>query len=258
MSTKSVKGSQELGNMIRERRIDLGFTIEEAAAKAGVGLKTWCRYEAGESIRSDKVMKVCKALNWNSLPGLESDLSGFDIEEYRQSKIWPQALADSLGEAAAVSFVIGSDILLDSIEEDLQLLSQKPKGTHIGELELSWLKDILPPQFLPQYDYDFLYYMKTVLIRYRRWAKSSQRFIAHSVMEELILYLVMEESRTLMENYLPNPQKGDDNLSSDWQSWPFDLFDDMDVVTCLYSDFYLMEDNIYHFSHWRKDQFYMD
>ena len=48
------------------------LTIEEAASRAGVGTKTWCRYEAGESIRSDKCKGVCKALNWLSLPGQES------------------------------------------------------------------------------------------------------------------------------------------------------------------------------------------
>lgn len=63
MSQRTVKGSGELGNKIRQRRNELGLTIEEAAAKAGVGVKTWCRYEAGESIRQDKYFKVCSILN---------------------------------------------------------------------------------------------------------------------------------------------------------------------------------------------------
>ena len=48
MSTKILKGSIELGNKIRGRRNELSLTIEEAAKKAGVGTKTWSRYELGE------------------------------------------------------------------------------------------------------------------------------------------------------------------------------------------------------------------
>ncbi len=257
MSAKIVEGSLELGERIRSRRNELGFTIEEAANKAGVGTKTWSRYEAGASIRHDKVMNICKVLNWNALPTQEYDQMDFDIEEYRNNEVWPQALADMLGDAAAVSFVIGSDILLDYIEEDLDGLSNRPKGTHIGELDLSWLKDGLPIQFLPQYDYDFLYYMKITLTRYRTQAKSSSKFVAHTVMEELVLYLVMEESRVLMESILP-ALSNDRYLYDTWDSWPFDLFDDMDIITFLYSEFYLTEDHPYHFSHWREEQFYCE
>lgn len=86
MSTKILKGSVELGNKIRGRRNELSLTIEEAAKKAGVGTKTWSRYELGESIRKDKIIGVCKALNWNTLP-LQEDSSGFDIDinEYKKA-----------------------------------------------------------------------------------------------------------------------------------------------------------------------------
>lgn len=47
MGQKSVKGSTELARAIKLRRNELGLTIEEAAARAGVGTKTWSRYEAG-------------------------------------------------------------------------------------------------------------------------------------------------------------------------------------------------------------------
>ena len=42
------------------------------------------------------------------------------------------------------------------------------------------------------------------------------------------------------------------------QGLGFDLFGDMDIVTCLYSDMYLDESNIYHFAYWNRKQFYMD
>ena len=54
MGQKSIKGSPELAEAIKRRRHELNLTIEEAASKAEIGTKTWCRYEAGESIRVDK------------------------------------------------------------------------------------------------------------------------------------------------------------------------------------------------------------
>ena len=84
MSQRSIPGSHDLGKTIKERRIELNLTIEEAASRAGVGIKTWCRYEAGESIRQDKAKGICKALNWRALPSLaEQDDSSLDINEYR-------------------------------------------------------------------------------------------------------------------------------------------------------------------------------
>ena len=49
------------------------LTIEEAASRAGVGTKTWSRYEAGESIRVDKSKGICRALNWRAFPDEESE-----------------------------------------------------------------------------------------------------------------------------------------------------------------------------------------
>lgn len=256
MSGRIVKGSPELGAKIKSRRNDFGYTIEEAAAKAGVGTKTWSRYEAGESIRRDKVMSICRVLNWRMLPDQEEGESEFDIQEYQRNEAWPQELADMLGDTAAVSFVIGSEVLLDNIQQELDSLSSRPRGTHIGELEVSWLNGSLPPQFLTHYDYEFVYYLRSVLMRYRSQASSPGSFVAHTVMEELVLYLVMEESRLLMESIVPQMHPEEDPEYSDWDNWPFDLFDDMDLVTFLYSDWYLEEGHPYHFTRWREEQFY--
>ena len=54
MAQKTIQGSKTLASQIKSRRNELGLTIEESASRAGVGTKTWCRYEAGESIRKDK------------------------------------------------------------------------------------------------------------------------------------------------------------------------------------------------------------
>ncbi len=160
-------------------------------------------------------------------------------------------LEERFGATAAASFVIGSEILEDHINEDLEALSHMPKGSHIGQLGISFIVDDLPPQFLLRYDYEFLYALRCALRKMKGCVTYGAEFIAHSVMEELVLYLIIEESRMLLEdgNYMPE---------AGWDEWAFDLFDDMDIVTLLYSDRYLSWDNIYHFDHWTEEQFYMD
>lgn len=259
MSIQVIKGSKELGDKIRSRRNSLKLSIEEAAAKAGVGSKTWSRYESGESIRRDKVLGICKVLNWSAFPGSSDDQTAFDIEDYKKDKAWPSALAECLGEAAAVSFVVGSGELLYYLDEDLEALTHKPKGTHVGELDFAWMEGILPQQFLMNYDYDFLFYMRSVLLDFRRQAANGKKFEAHTVLEELVLYLCMEESSGFMEEFYPESDEfEEDDDASSWDSWAFDLFDDMDICTYLYSGRYLKEKDPYHFVHWTEEQFYMD
>lgn len=252
MNNKILKGSPELGSKIKQRRNELGLTIEEAASKAGVGTKTWSRYESGGSIRNDKILNICKVLNWGKITNFNEDNTTFDISEYKNDKSWSRYLADNFGDAAAISFIIGSDILLDNIIQDLDCLSSRPKGTHIGELDISWMKDILPQQFLTMYDYELLYYLKDVLINFRKTASLGTRFIAHTVAEEIILYLIVQESDFLMENVTAQLCSDTD----DWDSWVFDVLGEMDIVTYLYSDFYLDENDPYHFNHWKEKQFY--
>ena len=258
MSIQVIKGSKELGDKIRSRRNSLKLSIEEAAAKAGVGSKTWSRYESGESIRRDKVLGICKVLNWSAFPGCPDEQTAFDIEIYKKDKTWPSALAECFGEAAAISFVVGSGELLYYLDEDLEALTHRPKGTHVGELDFAWMKGILPQQFLMNYDYDFLYYMRSVLQNFQRQAAKGKMFEAHTVLEELVLYLCMEESSGFMEEFYPESNEFEEDDASCWDSWAFDLFDDMDVYTYLYSGMYLTEEDSYHFAHWSENQFYMD
>lgn len=250
MAYQSIQGSPELAKAIKMRRKELNLTIEEAASRANVGTKTWCRYEAGESIRRDKCRGICKALNWQTLPESDEMEEEINVEEYRASEAWSAYLCDIFGEYVAVSFVIGSDILLDCVNEDLEMLSKLSKGTHIGQIETSFISYKLPEQFLMRYDYDFLYMFKSVVKRFRRYAHYGTQIKAHSVLEELVLYMIVEESRLLMESL--------DHVDEDWDEWIFDIFGDMDIVTWLYSDEYLTADHSYHFDHWMKNQFYVD
>ena len=80
---------------------------------------------------------------------------------------------------------------------------------------------------------------------------------AHSVMEELIFYLCNEETNVIFE--LSGGIKGlKDDKSVSYRDWVFDLFDDIDIITYLYSDSYIDSDNPYHFDHWSVLQFYQD
>ena len=258
MAQKSIQGSAVLAGQIRRRRNELRLTIEEAASRAGVGTKTWCRYEAGESIRQDKCKGVCKALNWNSLPDQdEEDDRWLSIGEYKRSKSWSTFLEENYGPVAALSFAAGSDIVWDKINEDMRELTNMPAGTHVGQLSASWLADDLPEQFLMRYDYEFLYRMRCALIALRHRAKAGSPMTAHSVMEELLLYLCNEEAKALIE--LNNGIKDfDDKEELDYiGEWVFDLFEDMDIVTFLNSDLYVSPDHTYHYSRWDEEQFFM-
>ena len=258
MVQQVIKGTTKLSESIRRRRLELGLTIEEAASRAGVGTKTWCRYEAGESIRKDKAKGVCKAMNWHALPSDEEEEYStiFRFSEYYEHEAWSEYICDNFGEAAAISFVIGSDILLDYLQEDLEELSKLPKGSHLGQLDLSMTKELLPEQFLMEYNYDFVYRLRITVERFRKQAAHNIPIIAHSVIQELALYLIVEEAEFLMESMSSEMEAyGIENMDT-WKEWIFDLFDDMDIVTCLYSGMYLTNDHIYHFEHWMEEEFF--
>ena len=257
MTQQIIKGTTKLSKKIRSRRLELGLTIEEAASKAGIGTKTWCRYEAGESMRKDKAKGVCKALNWKVIPSdVVEDDSIFNMDEYKNHEAWSEYISECYGEAAAISFVIGSDIVLDYIEEDLSELERLPKGSHVGQLKSSMIKDILPEQFLMQYDYEFLYCLKICIMRLRNWACNS--LVAHSVMEELALYLFVEASEFLMETMFDEMKLFGIEDVDEWNDWLYDVLGDMDIITWLYSNNYLDCNHTYHFSHWMEAQFYCE
>lgn len=254
MAQKSIQGSQVLAQKIRLRRQELSLTIEEAAMRAGVGTKTWCRYEAGESIRADKCKGICKALSWRNFPNNEEDEGKKSLlDEYKNHEAWSQFLENNYGEMAAISFAAGSDILLDYIREDLSELALMPRDSHLGQLSVSLVRDILPPQFLMQYNYDFLYHMECSLLQLRKIAGAGGSIVAHSVMDELIIYLCNEEAMAMLELSVADHPELDV-----YDDWVFDLFGDMDIITFLYSNQYLDEDVTYHFVHWNERQFYIN
>ena len=95
--------------------------------------------------------------------------------------------------------------------------------------------------------------MRHILTRFRKAARYANEMTAQSVIEELVLYLVVEESRDIMnemdfdlddtnhnyteEDDIKYEAEGEYEYSyADWDQWAFDLFDDMDIETFLYDD----------------------
>ena len=250
MAKKSIS-NDSLGNRIKERRVILGLTIEEAAKRAGVGTKTWSRYEAGEPIREDKYRGVCIALKWSELPMEDNSLDIFsDLEKYKSHRFWSKYIEERFGEFAAAMLALGSDSLLEDIDGALDELALMPAGTHVGQINMSMLPYVLPKQFLMRYDYNFVFALKIAVLDLQRAAEADRPIIAHRVIDELVIYLCVEEARFLSDKAeLDDGQMGD---------WIFELFDDMDIITMLYSDLFVLDEgNIYHYEHWFEKQFYI-
>jgi transcriptional regulator with XRE-family HTH domain len=255
MPPRTNSGSLELGNAIRNRRIELNLTIEEAATKAGTGTKTWGRYESGAAIRTDKIRGLCKALGWNQLPN-EEDLDADDTYDAwlnvvdNTHEAWSKTLEQNYGRACAVSFAVGYDLLSNHADEDLTELAKLPRGTHIGELGVSWLEGSLPPQFLTRYDYEFVYSFKQTLdLLRKRFVAGDLR--AESVIEELAIFLIFGEAAFLADMYPEFLDEGDY-----WEDWVGGILDDLDVKFFLFSPSILLTPRMnYHFDHWDETQF---
>lgn len=254
MPPRVVSNSAETGRQIKERRIELGLTIGEAAKKAGVGSKTWLRYESGEAIRSDKLAKVLYVLKWKAFPPEDDDMSIDDPLERIDSshEAWSPYLADLYGNHTACMFAIGYELLSDYIDEDLDQLATLPRGTHVGQLDASWLEYALPSQFLMRYDYEFVFSLRQSLNRLKNRARSGSVLVAHTVLEEIAIHLIELEIDSFLDLF------GIDSSYKDEcpEGLLGEICDDLDVYSLLYSDFTIVEPgNAYHFDNWLEYQF---
>jgi hypothetical protein len=235
------------------------LSIEEAAAKAGVGAKSWSRYEAGGAIRHDKTRGVCRALGWPKLPGAPKDDSDDGEDNWFRNvddshQAWSEAVNERYGRVAATTFAVGSDVVLDQLSDDIEALAKEPRGTHIGQLAASWFGGGLPPQFLTRYDYEFVYGLRAAVSRLRsRFAHGD--LVAHTVLEELALYLVFGNAELFADAH---PTIFDDD-ADDWHDWLAGILGDLDIEFLLFtSGMALTPDFSYHFDHWNERQFYLD
>lgn len=259
MPRKSFENNIALADSIKDRRLELGMTIEEAANKANVGTKTWSRYEAGESIRSDKLRGVLKALRWSKFPDDESigDYESY-LEEYKAHSCWSDTIAINYGDLAAISFCIGTDLLYDDIRMDIEEISTMPKNTHIGELTCSCLMGFLPEIYLMEYNYEFLFKLMRTFQNLKERAVSGDVFKAHNVAEEILMGIIIEEARIYIEEL--GAETNFNNLEdyNGWKDWQYELLEDDDVDLCFYSDVYFTPPSEYQFSNWFENIFFIN
>ena len=257
MPPRTREGSVGLGQAIQERRVALGLSIEEAAAKAGVTAKSWGRYESGNAIRQDKIRGLMKALGWSSFPEVDGALGDTDIGFFqvidRSHEAWSEALCEEYGRMCATVFAAGSDLLVDELTEDLAELSQHPRGTHLGELDASWLAGSLPAQFALRYDYEFLFGLRAAVMVLRLRGVHGIP-VAHTVLEELALYLVLRKAELFAD--IDPDAFGDDD---DWREWLGGLLGDLDIELYLYNRYLVLGPGFpYHFDRWTEGQFWLD
>lgn len=266
MPPKTIQVSENLAYQIKTRRAELGLSIEEAAFRAGIGAKTWGKYESGQSIRSDKATAVCKVLKWKNFPDdsaaetVNEDTTKESLAIDSSHAAWSQFLKDEYGYKGAASFAFGTDILLDYINQDLEDLSHLPKGTHVGQLPDSWIIDLLPSQYLMKYDYDFLFRLRADLIRYRLRAKHGHDLMAHTVAQELLVRLIRDASFELVSDWESDETDLDANgypRDLGWDQWPEDICGDDDFRFFIDDDKWTEKNDSYSFKNWFEPQFYL-
>lgn len=197
-----------------------------------------------------------------------------DLSEYKASKGWSAFLEDNFGTLSAILFAAGSDLLLDALENEMHELSHMPIGSHVGQINSSVLKDNLPQQFMTRYDYDFLYKFRSELIDMRLRAMDGLSVIAHSVAQELIIYIsndmgkIATESDENVKKLITDHKLIYDKLSFEMddedldemkfydEDWVFTLFGDADILSELYSGRDVAKGNSYHIKHWFEEQFF--
>lgn len=161
----------------------------------------------------------------------------------RKEKTWSNYLEKKFGETAALAFQVGSDALWTQLESTLDELAVRPKGTHIGQLNISVLYDLLPRQFLMRYDYEFVYRMITVLNHFREEAETDAVIHPENLLEVLVLYFCGKMAWMNMESEETGLEE------DDYLDWVYDLVEDSDLLY-LYDWIYLEEVNGLHFNNW--------
>lgn len=197
-----------------------------------------------------------------------------NLSEYKESKGWSTFLETNFGILSAIHYAAGSDLLLDALEYEMHELSRMPIRSHVGQINSSVLKDNLPQQFMTRYDYDFLYKFRSELIDMRLRAMDGLSIIAHSVAQELIIYIsndmgkIATESDENVKKLITDHKLIYDKLSFEMddedldemkfydEDWVFTLFGDADILSELYSGRAVAKGNSYHIKHWFDEQFF--
>ncbi|NLT25503.1 MAG: helix-turn-helix transcriptional regulator [Microbacteriaceae bacterium] len=149
------RDAARLAERIAARRCELDLTPGEAAARAGVSTSTWTKYETAGRIGDAKVAGVCRAMQWADLTGVPAP-----YRDQPDRLGWSLAIALKLGDECAVDYADAGDAVLEAVERDLEALSALPSGTHLGQLDRSSLRELLPGCALVRYDYEFVFALR--------------------------------------------------------------------------------------------------
>lgn len=249
--------SQELKQVVITKRQHLAMNTEEASRRVGIAPKTWSEYEEDGRLPIHMIPRMCKAIGIQSLPSLsdtELHLPSQDNIRLRDLYSWSPYIAKTLGKKAALSYAIGSTILISDIDLALQELKELPRRTHIAELDSSLLSSVLPRQFAMEYDYEFLFALRARLLYIVRELHSRDSFSVHTVLDELILHFILQLSTPIIACW--NPAEPTE-LDEDWNVWKASLCnDDDDLESFLYTEWmWLSAERTYHFSHWLEPAF---
>lgn len=178
-------------------------------------------------------------------------------KELEKNEAWSPQLKKRFGKHIAAAFVNGSEILLDHINEDDELLKGLPKGTTLSGLEDSMLLMYLPECFADRYDRKFLADFRENAEKLIKRATQDKPLYAHSVADELALYMIMQIAQVHYELMGYEIKEGTKS-SGYWDEWVFDIFDDADIEMFLYENgHHASPGDTYHFNGWFELQFHM-
>jgi hypothetical protein len=177
----------------------------------------------------------------------------FKFRYIKSSIAWSERIAAVYGKRAAGNFVLGSTLLLKDVNQALQTLASMPKGTHIGMSSCPF-KEMLPPQFLMEYNYEFIYGFKCVLLKIRQDAHTGRPLFAQTILEELVYSLIFIYHRDFIAAYDMDAEvysfEPDFQEETDPDDWYFDLLLDKDLLEVLYDYHQIPYEHAYHFENW--------
>ena len=169
-----------------------------------------------------------------------------------------KVVEEKYGLNAAALISLGSTCFA-TIEEVMEILETKPKGTHLGELEepeAYKLIRALPTKFLTRYDYEFLY---DLWCKYHQMSQAfyhDKMFQINSVLDELIVFVCVSFGTDYCNELRVKENIVFDDVSESLD-WIGKYFGNYNLLDCLYPvRFYpgkiqlIDENHPYHFNNW--------